>query len=392
MNCGGVLYTALVDEFNASRGATAWVSSLPAAMVYFSSPLSTSLSEQFGCRAVTIAGAVTCIIAMVLSSFYTSLYYLYVTHGVLWGLGMSLSYFPTFMIISKYFETRLSLANGIITCGASIGTLTLSPGLQWLFNRFGLSSAFRILGAVHLVVVVCGVIFRPVKDATAPEKRKYFDWSICKNRSFIVYITALSFVMLGYLVPYVHLVRMAEESGATQTEAALLISYLAAGSGSGRLFFGRIADFEQCNRFFVWQTGLLGISVSSTLVSLTSSYKWLVVYAFMFGLFEGCYVTLNPVLIRDIVGSSKFPHGLGMAFFTMSFTRCAGPPIAGWIYDSFHRYYAAFLYTGLVILIGNCIVFLVPVLMDKSQRMEKRDRQNASNYKSQSMVVRETDV
>ena len=110
------------------------------------------------------------------------------------------------MIISKYFETRLSLANGIITCGASIGTLTLSPGLQWLFNRFGLSSAFRILGAVHLVVVVCGVIFRPVKDAAAPEKRKYFDWSICKNRSFIVYITALSFVMLGYLVPYVHLV------------------------------------------------------------------------------------------------------------------------------------------------------------------------------------------
>ena len=166
---------------------------------------------------------------------------------------------------------------------------------------------------------------------------------------------------------------MAEDIGTPKTEAALLISYLAVGSSIGRLMFGKVADYKQCNTFYMWQTGLLGISVSSTLVTLASSYKWLVVYAFTFGFFEGCYVTINPVLIRVIVGAEKFAYGLGMSFFMMSFTRSAGPPIVGWIYDSFQSYYAAFLYTGFAFFAGSCIAFLVPLLIEKSHKPDSCD-------------------
>ena len=150
---------------------------------------------------------------MVLSSFYTSILHLYFTHGVLWGVGLSLSYFPTFLIVAQHFKNskRLSLATGIITFGGSLGTLTLSPGLQWMFNRFGLSTSFRILAAVQVVIIVCGMTFCPVKDnevLSQETKKKYFDWSICKNRALIVFIVALGFNMLGYLVPFVHLVSL----------------------------------------------------------------------------------------------------------------------------------------------------------------------------------------
>ena len=162
---------------------------------------------------------------------------------------------------------------------------------------------------------------------------------------------------------------MAEDTtGATKTEASLLLTYLAAGSCIGRLIFGRLADCKQLNRFYIWQTGLLGLGVSCTLVTLASSYKWLVVYACVFGLFEGCYVTVNPVLIGDIVGKEKFAFGLGILFFTMSFTRSAGAPIVGWIYDGFHSYYPGFLYTGLVFVMACCIVFLVPLFMEKFKK------------------------
>ena len=151
---------------------------------------------------------------MVLSSFYTSILHLYFTHGVLWGVGLSLSYFPSFLIVAQHFKNskRLSLATGIVTFGGSLGTLTLSPGLQWMFNRFGLSTSFRILAAVQVVIIVCGMTFCPVKDNEVPsqdtKKEKYFDWSICKNRALIVFIVALGFNMLGYLVPFVHLVSL----------------------------------------------------------------------------------------------------------------------------------------------------------------------------------------
>ena len=151
---------------------------------------------------------------MVLSSFYTSILHLYFTHGVLWGVGLSLSYFPSFLIVAQHFKNskRLSLATGVITFGGSLGTLTLSPGLQWMFNRFGLSTSFRILAAVQVVIIVCGMTYCPVKEDEVPfqetKKEKYFDWSICKNRALIVFIVALGFNMLGYLVPFVHLVSL----------------------------------------------------------------------------------------------------------------------------------------------------------------------------------------
>ena len=181
---------------------------------------------------------------------------------------------------------------------------------------------------------------------------------------------------------------MAEERGASPTEGALLISYASAASGIGRLLFGRMADCKRFSKFYIWRTGLLGMSVSSTLVIIARSYEWFVVYAFTFGLFEGCYVTLTPLLVRYIVGVRKFPYGLGLAYFSMSFTRSAGPPIAGWIYDSFHSNKVPFLYTGFVIFTGCFISFLVPLLQKRNTRTEA---DGTSNLQSTG-VDRETDV
>ena len=175
---------------------------------------------------------------------------------------------------------------------------------------------------------------------------------------------------------------MAEERGASPTEGALLISYASTASGIGRLLFGKMADCKRFSKFYIWRTGLLGMSVSSTLVIIARSYEWLVVYAFTFGLFEGCYVTLTPLLVR------KFPYGHGMAYFSMSFTRSAGLPIAGWMYDSFHSYKVPFLYTGFVIFTGCFISFLVPLLQKRNTRTEA---DNTSNLQSTG-VDRETDV
>ena len=187
---------------------------------------------------------------------------------------------------------------------------------------------------------------------------------------------------------------MAEERGATPTEGALLISYAAAASGVGRLLFGRMADSKLPGRFFIWRAGVLGMSVSTTLVILASSYEWLVVYACTFGIFEGCYVTLTPLLVRDIVGVRGFPYGLGLAYFSMAFTRSAGPPIAGWIYDSFHSYKVAFLYTGFVIFMGSFISVVVPLLQEKKLPIEYlsyKDEDTSNNLKSTG-VDRETEV
>lgn len=44
---------------------------------------------------------------------------------------------------------------------------------------------------------------------------------------------------------------MAEERGASPTEGALLISYVSASSGTGRLLFGRMADCNRLSKFYI---------------------------------------------------------------------------------------------------------------------------------------------
>ena len=187
--------------------SSAWVSSLGMSALYLFAPVSTTLCQRYGCRVVTIIGGLLCISGLVASSFCTSLPPLYFTYGLVWGLGESLCYFSAFLILSKYFRARIALAYGIVTCGGAIGGISLSPLTQLLFSSMSVANTFRALAALYIVVILCSLVFRPVKTNVAETKHRMFDWTILQNKGYLVYALSTSMFMFGHLVPYVHLVR-----------------------------------------------------------------------------------------------------------------------------------------------------------------------------------------
>ena len=187
--------------------SSAWVSSLGLSASYLFAPVSTTLSRRYGCRLVTIIGGLLCITGLLASSFCTSLPPLYFTYGLVWGMGQSFCYFSAFLIIPKYFKARIALAYGIVTCGASMGGIALSPLTQLLFSVLSVSNTFRALAVLYLPVILSSLVFRPVKTNVAATKRRMFDWTILQNKGFLVYALSTSMFMFGHLVPYVHLVR-----------------------------------------------------------------------------------------------------------------------------------------------------------------------------------------
>ena len=95
----------------------AWVGSVSVGVMYLFGPITSGLSERFGCRVVAFLGGFLCSMGMLLTSFVTDLPKLYVTYGVLWGIGSSFCYFPTLTAPGEYFCHRLSLVNGFVTAG-----------------------------------------------------------------------------------------------------------------------------------------------------------------------------------------------------------------------------------------------------------------------------------
>lgn len=64
----GVIYAELLDYFQESKGYTAVIGSLFMATPLLSGPLASSLTDRFGCRAVTIAGSIVAALGLFLTS------------------------------------------------------------------------------------------------------------------------------------------------------------------------------------------------------------------------------------------------------------------------------------------------------------------------------------
>ena len=194
------------------------VGSIGIGMMFFCGPLSTSLCERYGCRIVACTGAFLCIFGLFMSSFAQSLHIMYITYGVTWGLGTSLCYFPTLIILVEYFDKRLALVNGIVSSGSGLGTFAISPLLTWTIHEVGVFNSLRVLGGLHIICFVSGLLFRPVgpeyaalqerptdKDSPNAEP-KSTEPSVWLEKTYAVWTLALSTFMLGYFVPFVHLV------------------------------------------------------------------------------------------------------------------------------------------------------------------------------------------
>ena len=156
---------------------------------------------------------------------------------------------------------------------------------------------------------------------------------------------------------------MAEDIGINKTRASLLLTFVTVGSASGRVIFGRISDIRHLNRVYIAQVAFLIVGLSNFVVPLTKSYSLLAADAFIFGLFGGCYLIINPVIVCDILGVQKVSYGLGLTFFVISVPRTLGPLIAGWIYDGFQSYAIAFYTLGATTCLSAILTTFVPTLI-----------------------------
>lgn len=383
MNNFGLIYVELLTEFNVGKAKAAWVGSITYGMMFLLGPLATSLCQKLGCRATTMIGCIIAASGCLLGSISPNIYIMDLTYGFLFGVGASMCYFPSVVILGQYFSKRLSLANGITSSGSGVGTLCMGPILQQLIQLFGMRNTMRISAGMLSCVIVCAVVYRPINTGflnahkkPADEKKSKLAFlksfmELFKNKAYILWCASLALWMLGYFVPFVHLVSLAIEEGIDPFKATLLIGIMSVGSTLGRLIFGRMADHPRVNRLYLYQISFLMIGISNTLCPVMTSYPGLVIYATAFGFFEGCYVLLAPVLTGDIVGRDKMAHGVGVLFALKSVPLTIGPVIAGEIYEAFKSYQIAFYISGAVPTAAACMMFGIPFLMPTREEDKK---------------------
>lgn len=175
----GLLYIEFLHEFGASKSKTAWIGSLFMAVPLLSGPIMSALVDRYGCRNMTIVGGLVSGLGFILSIFSTTIEVMYLTFGVIAGLGLGLCYVTAVVSIAFWFDKKRTLAVGLGACGTGIGTFVYAPMTTYFIAEYGWRGACLLLAGTFFNMIVAGTVMRDPEwwileqqkqDQTAPKK------------------------------------------------------------------------------------------------------------------------------------------------------------------------------------------------------------------------------
>ena len=201
----------------------AWIGSLASCLCFFASPVAGRLSDKLNCRYVTMIGAVSSVVGLILSSFANRITVYYFTFSLLVGFGSSCIRTSSFLVVAQYFRKKKPFATGVLSAGAGLGLFVLAPVIRSLLDSFGLDNTFRFLAGIFFVGGIPALLYDPSveEDGSDPqdsgsqteeeesqlrEQTKIVDCSVWAVPAFTVF--ALGFMMdsLGASITRIHLV------------------------------------------------------------------------------------------------------------------------------------------------------------------------------------------
>ena len=169
-----VFKTSLVERFDSSQTAVAWIFSIAIVMLGLSAAVLGTWVERSGPRK-SMAVAALCwgsgFLIGALGIAIGSLPVLYLGYGVIGGIGLGIGYISPVSTLIKWFPDRPGLATGMAIMGFGGGALIASPLSNKLMSIFdsgfdpegagvasatALTSTFVTLGVIYLVFMLVG--------------------------------------------------------------------------------------------------------------------------------------------------------------------------------------------------------------------------------------------
>src|ERR1700737_4483591 len=123
-----------------------------------------------GPRIVAVTGGLLYGGGVFLASFSDhGLWWLYMTYGVIGGIGLGFAYIVPIYVLVKWFPDRRGLMTGIAVGGFGAGALVTAPLATRLIQSVGVLQTFAYLGIIFLVItVVAGFFMQNPPDGWRP--------------------------------------------------------------------------------------------------------------------------------------------------------------------------------------------------------------------------------
>jgi OFA family oxalate/formate antiporter-like MFS transporter len=329
----------LVKEFGWSISQVSLTFTISWLFLGFSAVLGGLWLNRSGPRIVGIVAGLLWGGGVFLASFSAhNLWLLYLTYGVIGGIGLGMGYIVPVAVLVKWFPERRGLITGIAVGGFGAGSLIAAPLAGRLMQSVGLMPTFAYLGIAYGVVAVCSGCFMrnppegwkpPGWTPTAAQMSQRSDrdyslgealrtwqwWALCALMS-INTIAGISVVSQAAPI-------FQELGKVSAVTAAGFVGIVSLGNGLGRVFWAWISDLTTRKTAFF--TMYLVQAVLFWNFHNVTSPTLLVVVVFTILVCYGGGYGITPAFAADYFGSRHVGPIFGLMLLPWAFPAALGP-------------------------------------------------------------------
>ncbi len=329
-------------------------------------------------RKMTIRKTLYLAAAFVLTGFIAStriqtLSGIYITYGVITGLGVGLGYNATLSMFSRWYPDKPGLCSGSLLMGFGFGGLLLGTLATYLMEIIKWQGIFILFGSITaLLLVLCTHIIseNPPESILAIRKntKKKSDWGddfvhqeMLKRPSFRLFffwalcLCASGLAIIGNAVPIV------KETGAKTALATTVAGLISVTNGLSRIIFGTIFDVIGRLKTMLIDSAVSVLAIMILIVALSFDNILLLVLGFILtGLGYGGVPTISSSYANRMYGPKNYPINFSIINSNIIPAAMLGPTLAGMAQTVTNSYLPSFY-----ILLALCILTGVFALLIK---------------------------
>ncbi|GAC1445729.1 MAG: OFA family MFS transporter [Chloroflexota bacterium] len=362
-----------------------------------------------GPRMVGIAGGVLYGSGVFLASFTGHrLWWLYLTYGIIGGMGLGLGYIVPVATLVKWFPDKRGMITGIAVAGFGAGAVLTAPIATRLIGNVGVFQTFAYLGVAYLIIVVLCALFmrnppegyvpagwqesssqahdRATRDFTIGGALRTWQWYVLWAMLFLNVTAGIA--IISQAAP------MAKEiTGVTALVAAGMVSAISIANGAGRFLWAWFSD--AIGRKQVFLIMFLLQAVLFFLLPHVGSFALLTAVACIILLCYGGGFGTMPAFAADYFGPRYVGQVYGLMLTAWGFGAVLGPQLIATIRQHTGHYTNALYVIAGIMLVSTILPLIVRppesgTREDGSVDIAKETRQRGSSQGSVVSASRST--
>lgn len=360
----------------ASLAFTLSLSLVPLAMI-----VAGRIQDQKGPKLVVFVGGIIFGAGILLTGFVSSITTLYLSYGLLGGIGIGTIYGCTVANTVKWFPDKRGLAGGLTAAGFGLGAVLFAPVAVNLIASFDVLTTFKILGAVYVFGVCSSSLllqapqqgwkpegWEPPAKSPAAAASVGIDLSaneMLKTSKFYILWIMYTIGCIAGLMIIGHASPIGQEKiGLSPQVAAVAVSFLGLANTFGRIFWGTVSD--KIGRYPTLMLMYIVNGVMLLLLNNATSFTMFLIGICGIALSFGGFLGIFPSVTADNFGAKNLGINYGVMFTSYGVAAFIGPRLAAVVKQSSGGDYGqAFIIASLLSLVGIAFTFLIHYQMKK---------------------------